>query len=177
MARLSEDNIATNQVQSDKPVAVQKSWLDFLPHNCELPDLWRTGKPLEDCLEIIGQTQKSLNKQCKSSCKSSCTACHSAWQKAAAAMVLQKQVDRAFAGDAAMLTWYGKAVLRQQEPQTSEEQIVPSIINIAGLNVDQESEIDILRRQLIEAQRKLSEAQKADEGGDANAETARPDFK
>lgn len=164
MERLNRETLV--DVQETPPnvslVPVAKTWLDYLPHGCELPDLWRTAKPLSDCLEILNLKATELNKRCKELCHLNCTKCHLIWSKAAAAMVLQRQVDKAFSGDAAMLTWYGKAVLRQQEPLSNDEQIVPSIINIAGLDANQEKEIDSLRRQLDEAKRKLTELEDKD---------------
>jgi hypothetical protein len=157
MARLSDENRGSLAFNAAPIIEREHSWLDYLPRGCELPDLWRSGKSLDECLEILNTSSRSLNGKCKANCGISCQKCHLIWSKAAAAMILQKQVDKAFSGDAAMLTWYGKAVLRQQEPIANDEQIVPSVINIAGLDINQEQEIDTLRRQLDEAQRKLNE--------------------
>lgn len=174
MARLCKSNLGSVQVTDTGVTEIRKSWLDYLPHGCELPDLFRTGKTLDECLDIVRLDAESLSKTCAAVCNTDCTVCHTVWQKASAAMVLQKQIDKAFAGDVSMLTWYGKAVLRQQEPQANEEQIVPSVIEITGLDVNQEAEIDQLRQQLVEAQRKLKEVLGADNAGETETDIKQP---
>lgn len=132
-------------VQEARPT---KSWLDFLPSACALPQAFKTGTSLDELLDIIGKTETELDKKCKKCCHCTVAECHKRWQAATQSQILGKQIDKALAGSDSMLTWYGKAVLRQQEPANDEEQVVPTQINILGLNANQEQELETLRAQI-----------------------------
>lgn len=141
----------------ETPVIVKEtSWLDRLPSKCDLISLFQTGKTLEECLDLVGTNIGKQNKCCRESCHTTCQKCHKAWSEASKAIVLQRQVEKASSGDSQMLQWYGKAILRQQEPQVDTEECVPTVINISGIDANQEQEIDNLKRELAIAYRKLN---------------------
>ena len=158
--QFSQNDIVTPAAQQPAapvaPVAV-KSWLDCLPHGCELPDLWRTGKSLPDCLDLIDRTQKEQDKTCRATCRTTCQRCHDRWGDAARTLILQTQLKMAAGGNSQLLQWVGKAILRQTEPIPDNKSVFPAAVTIGGLDINQEDEIDDLRKQLKDALQKIKE--------------------
>lgn len=163
MARLSMDDFKENTKQFSD--VISSTWTDLLPHGCTLPELFRTGLPLDESLSLIGKKVKELSAQCKERCGCDCKSCYERWAKATNVLIEQQQLAKASKGDPTMLQWLGKARLKQTEP-VPEGDIQPPVINIVGLQADQEKEIDALRKRLKALQKELP---KETEGGDAVA--------
>ena len=130
MAKLSIDDFRDNTVQFSNVISA--SWTDLLPHGCALPDLWRIGLPLDECLELIAKKQREVNSLCKERCNTDCKSCYERWSKATNVLIEQQQLSKASKGDPQMLQWLGKARLKQQEIAPKCDDITPPVINIVG---------------------------------------------
>ena len=133
-----------------------KEWIDNLPQACELPKLFKIGLDFEQCLELVNKNIKQQNKTCRAKCNLDCRTCYSRWSKVTNVLIESAQIEKAAAGDSAMLQWLGKARLKQTEPLLDESILQPTQINILGLNASQEQEIDDLRKKLKATQKQLA---------------------
>lgn len=158
MKMLSVENLSEVQLEEKKPIEAQAkaTWVDRLPYKCDLPDLFKTGIALEDALDMVDIHQEEQDKKCTRLCRINCEKCHKIWTKAALTLVQQQQLEKAATGDSQMLQWVGKAVLKQAEALPESDDIVPTVINISGINAQQEEEIAQLKQALKEAYRKLN---------------------
>lgn len=137
----------------------KKTWTDRLPQACDLPDLFKTGQSFQDCIELVKIDPKSQDKICKKSCKCTVKECHQTWVKAAKSLILQKQLEKGLTGDSQLLTFYGKAILKQCEALPDADDVLPTVINIGNIDVNQEEEIAQLKAELKECYKKLDAIQ------------------